>query len=118
MDVTIELKKMRFYARHGVMEQERAVGNDFEVTVEVTYDGGEAAETDDVASALNYAEIAGAVKEVMAEPAALLERVALSIRERLTGRFPQIKSGRVKVTKVMPPIPAIEMEGASVSLSW
>ena len=37
MECSVKLERMRFYAYHGVMEQERRVGNDFEVTLEVWY---------------------------------------------------------------------------------
>ena len=37
MTTTIEVNALRVYAHHGVMPQERAVGNEFEVTVHVKY---------------------------------------------------------------------------------
>lgn len=118
MNATITLDRLRFFAHHGVMAQERKVGNDFEVTVTVTYDASEAAETDDITAAINYAEIVEEVRRVMEHPSALLEHVAWQIRRSLSRRFPQIKGGRVKVTKVSPPIPAVELNGVSLEIQW
>lgn len=118
MNATITLDRLRFFAHHGVMAQERKVGNDFEVTVTVTYDASKAAETDDIAAAINYAEIVEEVRRVMEHPSALLEHVAWQIRRSLSRRFPQIKGGRVKVTKVSPPIPAVELNGVSLEIQW
>ncbi len=33
MNTFVELRKIRFYAYHGVAEQERCVGNDYEIYV-------------------------------------------------------------------------------------
>ena len=37
MSVVITVDRLRLFARHGVMEQERRVGNEFEVTLRITY---------------------------------------------------------------------------------
>lgn len=117
---TIEIDRMRVRANHGVMPQERLVGNDFEVSLKVEADTDSitrAAETGDLASSVSYADLAGLISEVMAEPEDLLETVARKISRRVSERFPLIKGGSVKVTKLTPPIPAA-MAGASVTFQW
>lgn len=115
----VEIDRLRVYARHGVMAQERKVGNLFEVSVRLRYDMELAAETDDVALALNYAEVAATVKEVMAEPSALLENVALRLRDAIAGRFHQVLGGWVRVAKLTPPIPGgWQMGSVAVSFEW
>ena len=66
---------MRFHAFHGVLPQERLVGNDYEVTVVMDSDIAAAALSDDVADTINYAEVYEVVRQVMMEPCHLLERV-------------------------------------------
>lgn len=115
MELTIEINRMSLYARHGVMAQERAVGNTFEVTAHLRYP---LAESDDIALTLNYAEAAEVIKKVMAEPAELLETVVKRLKEALLTRFPSITGGMVKVAKLAPPIPGFEAESVAVKLVW
>ena len=50
MNTFVELRKIRFYAYHGVAEQERCVGNDYEIYVKVKYPFKDAMETDNYLS--------------------------------------------------------------------
>ena len=45
---------MRLHACHGVLKQERTVGNDYVVNVSVDYPFEPALESDDVSDTLNY----------------------------------------------------------------
>lgn len=114
---TVEIEKLRIFARHGVAPQERVVGNVFEVTVRLRYDMQAAAEGDDVEFALDYSKVAETVAEVMAQPCNLLETVAVRLRDALTGSYPQVTGGELKVAKLKPPMPGA-MASVSVSLSW
>lgn len=102
----ITVKDLRVYARHGVGAQELIVGNEFAVDLRLTYDATAAMASDDVADALNYAEVVETVKFVMATPSKLLEHVAARLRDALLERFPIIKSGEITISKITPPIPA------------
>ena len=46
MESYIELENLRFYAYHGAMEQERVVGNYFEVSITIKIDVIQSAELD------------------------------------------------------------------------
>lgn len=116
--VTIEINRLRVYAHHGVMPQERTIGNEFEVSVKLLYPAAEAIEQDNLNGTLNYAEACDEIKRVMAEPSALLEHVCGQLRKALCSRFPLIKQGSVKVIKIKPPIPGAQMESVAVELSW
>ena len=52
MNSYIFLRKVRLHAAHGVMEQERSVGAEFEVSLRVKYDFTAAMETDNVVQTL------------------------------------------------------------------
>ena len=54
MECSVRLENLRFYAYHGVMEQERRVGNEFEVTLEVYYPFENALKSDELEDTLNY----------------------------------------------------------------
>ncbi len=117
MKTTVSLTNMRFYAYHGVAEQERTVGNWFSVSVKLSYPFQQAMESDDVAATINYAEVYEVVKCEMQQPSRLLEHVAGRIYRALMEAFPAITGGVLSVSKLNPPIPCSTAE-ASVELSW
>lgn len=85
----ISLEGLNIYARHGVMEQERKVGNRFVVDISLSYPPAlEAARTDTLGSTINYAELVAIIKETMETPSLLLENVALRIRQTVMSRWP------------------------------
>lgn len=69
-DSYICLRGLRFHAYHGVMAQERLVGNDYEVDVRLHVDVEKALVSDDVADTVNYAEVFQVVRRQMAHPGA------------------------------------------------
>ena len=117
MKTFIKIERMKFHARHGVSEQERMVGNDFEVSVELCYPFEASMETDHLADTLNYAEAYDIVAAEMAVPSQLLENVAGRIIKSLTSRFPLIKGGKVTVAKITPPITG-EMASVAVTVEF
>ena len=109
------LRDVRFHAYHGVMPQERRVGADFTVTLRVGYDCMPAMVSDDVADALNYADLLEVVGREMAVPSQLLEHVAGRIVRAVEARFPQVTSIDLWLTKDNPPMGA-DCRGAGVEL--
>lgn len=103
----ISLIDCRFHSRIGVFAQERAVGHEFSVTVNVSIDAP--ASHGDTAECLviSYADLYEEVKKVMAEEGQLLETKTMAIASRLRTRWPQIIEGTVKVVKISPPIAGI-----------
>lgn len=117
IETTIEVNGLRLFARHGVMPQEREVGNVFEVTVHLTADVAESFENDNIDSTVNYAEVVALIKRCMAQPSDLLEHVAARIRREIIACYPEIKAGMVRVAKLTPPIPA-DMDSVAVVIRW
>jgi len=109
------LRRVRFYARHGVMPQERTVGGWFTVTVAVGYDLSRAMDSDDVADTLNYARLYELVSREMAVPSQLLEHVAGRIVRAISEEWPQATSVDLWLDKVNPPMGA-DSEGAGVEI--
>jgi dihydroneopterin aldolase len=113
----VEITKLKVEAHHGVMPQERIVGNMFEVSIGVFYDMEDAALTDNLSWAIDYSLLVRTVKEVMSEPSFLLENVALRMKHAIIDRFPKSLGGRLRIAKMHPPLPG-QMEAASVALEW
>lgn len=111
------LKGLRFHGYHGVMEQERKVGNDYIVDVKMLYDVTKAMKTDNVEDTLNYAIAYDIVKQEMEIPSHLLENVAYRIANKLGETFPHIVSIEIRVTKTNPPMSA-DCDGAMVELHF
>lgn len=109
----IRLNNIRFFARHGVMEQEGAVGGDFAVIVTVGYDFSRAMQTDDVADTLNYAQLFEVVKRQMDIPSRLLEHVAGRIADEVFRTWPEAQYLHLEITKLNPPMGA-DCDGATV----
>lgn len=100
---SITVRDIEVTAHHGVMPQERAVGNEYLVTVTVRYDGRRAVLSDDINHTVNYAAIVDIVHAAMYRPSALLEHVAGRIAAAIVETFPAVTSGTVEVTKKHPP---------------
>ena len=112
---SIQLHDMRFYAYHGVMEQERRVGGQYLVTLCVKTDLSRAVVSDSVADTVNYAALYEVVAREMAQPSQLLEHVAGRVAQRVLDDFPQVEQLSIRITKCNPPMGA-DCQGASVTL--
>lgn len=113
----ILLQGLRFHAYIGVGEQERQVGNDYVLDLRLGYPFADAMLSDEVADTLNYAEVFGAVSEIMQKPAKLLETAAGTIAQELFRRFPKTESIDLKLVKLNPPMGA-DCNGAGVELHF
>jgi dihydroneopterin aldolase len=112
---SIQLHDLRFYAYHGVMEQERRVGGEYLVTLHVEADLSRAVASDDVADTVNYAALYEVVAREMAQPSKLLEHVAGRIAQRVLQTFSMVDALSIRITKCNPPMGA-DCKGASVTV--
>lgn len=111
----IYLKGLRFHAFHGALEQERVVGNDYVVSVNIMYPIGKAVLSDDVRDTLNYAKAFDIIKREMSVTSDLLESVAYRICAKLCEEYPLIKEISIDLRKENPPMGA-DCDGAGVLL--
>lgn len=118
MRTSIEIKGLKLFGRHGVMEQERNTGNEFVVDMEIFFPFEKACETDSVSDTINYAEIVEIIKSTNSEPSALIENFAWRIKEAVTQRFAAIEGGKIKVYKPYPPIRNIQLDSVSATIEW
>lgn len=112
---TIYIRNMRVRAYHGVLEQERVVGNDYVVSLKVDYPIEAACLSDDVTDTMNYAEAAEIIKKEMAQQSNLLENVAYRIGNAILTAFPLATKATVDLRKIAPPMP-IDSDGAGVTI--
>ena len=113
MKSLIRLNKMKFYAFHGVMEQEQKVGNTYMIDLKLYADLSKASETDNLDDTINYAEIYNIVKAEMEIPSKLLEHVAGRILRKIKTAFSGIEKVEICLAKERPPMGG-EVESAAV----
>lgn len=99
----IELKEMIFHAYHGVMEQEKKVGNTYTVDVKIYFDFRKAMQTDDLKDTINYASIYEIIKQEMKVSSNLIEHIALRIISKIKNNYSQIENIEIRLAKKNPP---------------
>ena len=113
---SIFIDRMRFHARHGVMEQERKVGAYFTVDCEVETDMRDAIENDFVDDTISYADIYNTIKREMVTPSYLVEHAAGRIAKAILAEYSKAQSVRVRLMKENPPMGA-DCQGAGVEIT-
>jgi dihydroneopterin aldolase len=94
--VKVELSGLHVFGYHGVEEQEQRLGQLFLYDVEMEV--GDRGVTDRIEDAVDYREVALAVREVSDRRFMLLEALATAVADTLMERFP-IESVTVRVRK-------------------
>jgi dihydroneopterin aldolase len=101
---SISLTGLRVFAYHGVLEEERAAGQEFVIDVTMQLDLGPAAKTDDVRNTVHYGVLAEQIAAVVqGDPVNLIETVAASIAE-LVLSYDLVSTVTVTVHKPNAPI--------------
>ena len=100
--ITVEVRDLRVFGRHGVHHGERERGQDFLFDVELEV--GERGTSDRLEDAVDYVAVARAVQEVSDERQyALLEALASAVADELERRFaPERLRVRVRKPEVRP----------------
>jgi 7,8-dihydroneopterin aldolase/epimerase/oxygenase len=100
--ITVEVRDLRVFGRHGVHHEERERGQDFVFDVELEV--GERGTSDRLEDAVDYVEVTRAVQEVSDEQQyALLEALASAVADGLARRFaPERVRVRVRKPEVRP----------------
>ena len=113
----VELENMKFFAHHGVLKQEKKIGNEYIVTVRIKFDLSMALISDNLPSTINYADVYDVIKKEISQPSELIEYVSGRILRAIHLTWPQIEEIYLKVSKLNPPIKG-EIDRASVILNW
>jgi dihydroneopterin aldolase len=101
----VSLRGLRVFARHGVLDAERAAGQEFVIDVVLWLGTGPAADTDDLSRTVDYAALADRLVAAAGDPPArLIETVA----ERLAAvclSDPAVQEAEITVHKPHAPVP-------------
>ncbi|MDD4239362.1 MAG: dihydroneopterin aldolase [Desulfotomaculaceae bacterium] len=101
----IILQGMEFYGYHGVLPEERSLGQRFIVDLELELELRPAGESDDLELTINYARVFELVESVVRDnPRRLIESVAEAIAAAVLEQFP-VTASTVRVKKPQAPVP-------------
>ena len=101
--ISIKLKQLRFFAHHGLYEEERKVSNEFMVDLEVFFDAPSTVITK-MSETINYIKLYELVKKHMLQTTDLLETLATAIAEDIRVSYKQVRKIAITITKKYPPV--------------
>jgi dihydroneopterin aldolase len=115
-ELTVAVEGIALRGRCGVTPEERAVGQTLVVDVRLTPASSRAAQTDDLADAVDYGRVVDLVRAVVeGGEFDLLERLATVVADRVWDAFP-LASLEVAVAKPAPPV-AVPVDAARVEVA-
>lgn len=109
----ISLEGMKFFAYHGVYEEERILGNHYTVDIFIETDISSAAMTDNVFETINYETVYLVVQSVMKKPVQLIETLIEKIIHALKHQFATIHQVKIRIEKANP-IPGAKLSHSAV----
>ena len=114
----IFIRGLRCQGRQGPTPADQQHVHDYLVDIAVSVDIADAVARDDLAAALDIAELASCVRdEVARRPRVLLERVAADVARAVIERFERVAEVRVTIEKPQPDGLDAAAEAVEVSLT-
>jgi len=107
--LSIELKKLKFHAYHGLYKEEKVIGADFEVDVTVLHYPNTIPVLH-LHDTIDYTVVYHIVKKHMEQPAELLETLAMRIAHEIFSKFSHVEEINIYIRKLNPPIIAFRGE--------
>lgn len=114
----IRMKNCAFFARHGVHDEEEALGQRFYVDAVLSVDPGQALEADSIEATVDYGVAFKVIEKIITgERRFLIESLALEVAKALTSRYPQIGRAEITVRKPNAPVPGV-LDHVEVTVVW
>ena len=112
--ITIHLNNVKFFAYHGVHDEEKILGGEYLVDIDAIFEERVNVITD-LNESINYSDLYDIASDHMKIATPLLETVAMNIGNSIHNRFSDMKKISVTIKKLHPPI--LHIQG-SVGVSW
>jgi 7,8-dihydroneopterin aldolase/epimerase/oxygenase len=100
--LTIQLRNLHFFAYHGLFEQEKKTGNNFELDVDILVDAPE--KITSLKHTLDYVTVYEMIEKRMEQPTALLETVAQELVQKIHDLDIRVRCVEITIRKLAPPI--------------
>lgn len=113
----IYIKKLEFFAKHGVFPEENALGQKFVISAVLHTDIREAGKTDDLTKSIHYGEVSHMMKEYLeSHTFSLLERAVETLAEKMLLEIPGLSKVELEIEKPWAPV-GLHLETVSVAVS-
>jgi len=103
MLITLHLDKLKFFAHHGVHEEEKLLGNEFELSISASFFSTKPVVAT-IDETINYADIYALAKSEMLRPRELLETFLSQLAEKIKEAYPQIVKLKMSLYKLQMPL--------------
>ena len=103
---TIHLHNLKFFSFHGLHEEEKILGKEYDVNADVTFEENGAVNR--LHQTIDYVKIYDIIKQRMHTPTHLLETVAQDLAQLIYNVDNRITSIHISIKKLHPPIAAFE----------
>lgn len=112
------MKNCAFFARHGLLDAEEALGQRFYVDVEMTVDADGDLLQDRIDATVDYGVAFGVIEEIITgRRRFLIEALAMEVAQALCSRFHLISRAVVTVRKPNAPVPGV-MDHVEATVAW
>lgn len=112
--ITIHLHNLIFYSYHGIHEEEKILGNEFELSADIKFHEDHQVITS-IKQTINYVDIYEIIQQRMNISSNLLETVIMDIGNAIKKKYDNVRFISIHLKKVHPPI--INFQGA-VGVTW
>jgi dihydroneopterin aldolase len=99
---TVSIEKVLFTANHGIFQEEKSVGNSFELSLFASYEEKEPIHS--IRDTVDYVVLFELAEGRMSKHHPLLEELASNIVADVKERFPFVKEIGISISKLHPPI--------------
>ncbi|TCT13972.1 dihydroneopterin aldolase [Natranaerovirga pectinivora] len=104
----IIMKNLGFYGYHGVLQEEKTLGQKFFIDVELYVDLKKAGETDDLNYTINYATVYDLIKDITENKVFnLIEALGEHIVNKILSHYQEIKEINIRIKKPEAPVKGI-----------
>ncbi|MDT2814241.1 dihydroneopterin aldolase [Vagococcus carniphilus] len=105
----IRINNLKFYTKNGVLKEERVLGQQLEIDVELTMDINKAGKTDNVQDTVSYAEVNDRIHERLENSSFdLMEAVASAILDDIENDHGEkLDKALIRIRKYSVPMPGI-----------
>ncbi len=115
--ITIKLYSIKLFAHHGAYEEERLIGNNFEIDIAVDIKMPVGSSNDNLEDTLDYVSLAKIVTRVSeVKQYYLIEAFANDICKMILHEQPTVDSVTIEVRKLNPPM-SVEIESVAILLT-
>lgn len=112
--LSIHLHNIIIFAHHGLYEEEKILGNEFELNISIKH-SPQRLPVLHIADTVDYVSVLELVKKRMAIPTPLLETVVTDIAQKILAQFSLAEEVFISIRKKYPPVAQIE---GSVGVSF